>query len=191
MPVKQTSPVPDQLKTAIQNDRGLLGFVMRGSANTLAAEPPQAKPQAPAPAPTVAASAAPAPAGSGVMKHFDAANEQLKLTPQEQGLYYRHLKSVWGAPGAQAPMIEMAPNVDGKTYVLPAAHEGKALTAELALERAKAEGLERFPAYGSSDEAARRLADLKRFMERDAADRAAQSPQAVQVPQGLINQTTA
>lgn len=158
MPVRQTKLVPEQLKTAIQNDRGPLGFFMNGSGATqkLITEPPP-KPKGAPPVARVSAPVATAPSiaatvqssenktdaspmNSGVMKHFDEADSKLKLTPPEQALYFGHLKSLWAGNG---------------------------------------------PVYGSPDDPAIRHGELSKYMQLDTAEWNALNGGA---PQGLINQ---
>lgn len=197
MPVKQTKLVPEQLKTAIQNDRGPLGFFMNGSGATsqLITEPP------PKPRNMVPVARAGSPVGtSGVTAqaaaqapptgNFDKAAAELKMTPQEQGLYMRHLSNLWGEGGVNNPdgsrqTLGSQPMViDGRAYLLPTVNEGKILSAQLALEKAQAEGLDKFPSYASNEEAMARYSSLQKFMERDLAEWSATRRSA---PPGLIN----
>jgi hypothetical protein len=126
---------------------------------------PAARPQSQA-APTSGDATAP-------QANYRAANAQLKLTPQEQALYQRHLDNLTSAGGVNNPdgtrstIKNITAKVGGKTYVLPTVWDGKILPPDQAVQRARQEGLDKFPAYNSRQEAERRYQDMHSYMDRD------------------------
>jgi hypothetical protein len=104
-----------------------------------------------------------------------AANEAMKLTPQEQALYQRHLTNLYGsggvtnANGSRSTLFQTSVEQDGKTYNIPTVWDGKILPPADAVKRAVAEGLDKFPSYGSEAEAEARYNKMHDFMERDTA----------------------
>ena len=109
---------------------------------------------------------------------LDKALTQAKLpglTQEEQGLYDRHLKNLYGPDGvtnqdgSRSTLFATSVDVDGKTYMIPTVWGGKVLPADQALERAKKEGLDKFPSYASSQEANDRYSIMHRYMDKDAS----------------------
>lgn len=113
-----------------------------------------------------------APGGS----HFDEANAAMNLSPQEQGLYQRHLTNLTGPGGVDNPngsrstLFQASVDVGGKTYNIPTVWDGKILPPKDALVRAKAEGIETFPAYNSEGEAEARYQQMHTYMEKDTGE---------------------
>jgi hypothetical protein len=142
----------------------------------LAADPTQLSPLAAqnnsAPAATAPASTA---APSYDMTNYNAANTQLKLNPQEQALYQMHLQNLHGAGGVDNPdgsrstLYQTTFELDGKNYVIPTVWGGKILTPDQAQQMAKQYGIDKFPSYGSDQEAEARYQQMHGFMEQDTA----------------------
>ena len=118
-----------------------------------------------------------------VKQDFAALQQQSKeavptdkgLSPQEQYLYQHHLNNlthggyVLQDQGRSVSTIyNTTVEQDGKTYVIPTVWNGKILSEDEAGDMARQVGLERFPAYGSEQEANVRYMDqLHPMMERD------------------------
>lgn len=111
-----------------------------------------------------------------------AADQELKLSPQEKSLYERHLTNLRGPGGVDNPPSKENPEgsrstifastfeIDGKTYIIPTVWDGKILKPDDALAKARAEGLDKFPSYASKDEAEKRYKRLHDFMEQDTRE---------------------
>ena len=105
--------------------------------------------------------------------NLKAADAALQLTPQEKALYKRHLTNLVGGGGVDNPdgsrstLFQMSVGIGGKTYNIPTVWDGKILSSDDALNRAKQEGLDKFPAYSSEDEAESRYNQMHSFMEKD------------------------
>ena len=112
-------------------------------------------------------------AGAGFYGNRDAAHAELKLSPQEMALYNRHLDNLYGsggvtnADGSRSSLYQITTEIEGKNYVLPTVWDGKILSPEEAIDRAKQEGLETFPSYETEDEAEARYQKMHDFMEKD------------------------
>lgn len=130
-----------------------------------------------------------APGRDAGLHNFAAANDALKLTPEEQGLYQRHLANLTGPggvdnpPDAQNPqgsrstLFQTPVEHDGKFYNIPTVWDGKILAkfdangkftgAPEAEKRAADFGWDKFPSYKTEDEAEARYQQMHKFMERD------------------------
>lgn len=98
--------------------------------------------------------------------------ESLGLTPAERKLYERHLHNLDTAPvrnadGSGSTLLQMTVEMDGRTYSIPTVWDGKVLSEDKALARAKSEGLENFPSYATREEAQARYDAMHRFIEKD------------------------
>lgn len=99
----------------------------------------------------------------------------MKLTPQEQELYQRHLTNLYGIGGVDNPdgsrssLYQMTMEIGGKVYSLPTVWNGKILPPEQALQMAKQYGLDKFPSYETEQEAQARYDQLHGYMEKDTA----------------------
>lgn len=107
--------------------------------------------------------------------NLKAADETLKLTPQEKALYQRHLGNLTGeggvdaADGSRLTLGQTTIAANNRFYNIPTVWDGKTLSDAEAAERATKEGLDNFPAYASPEEAGERLQQLDSYMEKDAA----------------------
>lgn len=104
--------------------------------------------------------------------NLDAAEKELKLTPQEKALYERHLINLGsgGVPnkdGTTSTLYQTSTEIDGKVYNIPTVWDGKILDPNDAIDRALKEGIDKFPSYGSEKEAEDRYAKMHEFMEKD------------------------
>lgn len=106
--------------------------------------------------------------------NLEAARQAMPdLSPQEESLYKRHLGNVVGPggitqkAGARSTLRITTAEIDGDTYVIPTIWDGKELSPNQAIARAKQAGLQNFPAYASQDIAEARYKKLHGFMERD------------------------
>lgn len=107
--------------------------------------------------------------------NFNDAMKALNMNEQEQGLYQRHLKNLWGKGGVDNPdgsrssIKNITAEFSGKTYVLPTVWDGEILGTDDAIARAKKEGLSKFPSYDSEEEATNRYDAMHDYMEKDTA----------------------
>ena len=109
--------------------------------------------------------------------NLEAADKELKLTPQEKSLYERHLSNLTGPGGVDNPdgsrstLYQMTVGLGDKTYVLPTVWNGQILTPEQAIELAREQGLDTFPSYENDEAAETRYQKMHEFMERDMMNR--------------------
>lgn len=111
------------------------------------------------------------------MTNFNAAHAELKMTPQEQALYQRHLDNLSAGgvkheDGSTSTLYQTSFEQNGKVYNIPTVWqtpEGKPVIVppEQAIKLANAEGIDKFPAYNSTDEAEARYEAMHKHMERD------------------------
>jgi hypothetical protein len=113
--------------------------------------------------------------GQGRDDNLKAATADLDLTPQEQALYQRHLTNLYGpggvtnADGSRSSLYQITTMIDGKAYTLPTVYDGKILTPDQAVEKAKAIGLDKFPSYATEQEAEDRYQKIHAYMDKDTA----------------------
>lgn len=106
-------------------------------------------------------------------RNLKAADETLKLTPQEQNLYQRHLTNLTGeggvdnTDGTRSTLGQTTISANGKFYNIPTVWDGKSLSDQDATDRATKEGLDSFPAYDTKEQAGERLQQLDSYMEKD------------------------
>lgn len=104
-----------------------------------------------------------------------AADKDMNLTPQERGLYERHLRNLNGPGGVDNPdgsrstLYQTTVNVGGKETLIPRVWNGKILSVPDSVARAKSEGIHNFPTYGSPEEAEARYQKMHSYMEKDTA----------------------
>ena len=140
---------------------------------------PLASPLDPATGPLGPAPPAAAPQGaqpaSPDLTNFKAADAAMKMTPQEQALYQMHLANLHGPGGVDNPdgsrstLYQITVQVGDKTYVLPTVWGGKIVSPDQAIQLAKQYGLDKFPVYGSDQEAEQRYQQMHNYMEQDTA----------------------
>src|ERR1700727_1514900 len=122
---------------------------------------PSAGPLGPPPA-----SPQPAQPAAPDLTNFNAANAAMKMSPQEQALYQMHLTNLHGpggvdnSDGSRSTLYQITAQFGDKTYVLPTVWNGKIVPPDQAIQLAKQYGLDKFPAYGSDDEAEQRYQQM-------------------------------
>jgi hypothetical protein len=95
------------------------------------------------------------------------------LTPQEQFLYQHHKQNLEGpgkvmnADGSISTIKNITIESNGRTYIIPTVWNGKFLSNQDAIKQAQAVGLEKWPSYGSEEEADARYNQLHAIMEKD------------------------
>lgn len=123
------------------------------------------------------------------LNNQDAADKEMKLSPEEKNLYDTHLRNLLGSggvdneDGSRSTLKATTVGIDDKTYILPSVVNGKILedTKDI-VDNAKKVGLDKFPAYSSSEEAEKRYDQLHSFMEKDT--------QNFQEVKGVYNKVT-
>jgi hypothetical protein len=140
--------------------------------------------------------------------NLEAADAELKLTPQERALYERHLSNLTGPGGVDNPpsadepqgsrstLYQTTVEHDGKFYSIPTVWDGKKLiktNAEGKFAGISAEGIknvekvgwDKFPSYKTEAEAEARYQKMHDFMDKDTGAyferKAMDSPIAFQV----------
>lgn len=110
------------------------------------------------------------------MRNFNEAHAALKMTPEEQALYQRHLENlsaggVKNADGSTSTLFQTSFEQNGKTYNIPTVWkiDGKPVIVppRQAIKLANMEGIDKFPSYPDSDTAEERYDAMHAFMERD------------------------
>lgn len=106
-------------------------------------------------------------------QNMEAAHADMNLTPQEKGLYQRHLDNLYGpggvdnSDGTRSTLYTSTVTFGDKAYIVPSVHEGKILSNEEADAKAKKDGLDTLPSYSSHEEANARYQKLHDYMEKD------------------------
>jgi DNA-binding CsgD family transcriptional regulator len=103
------------------------------------------------------------------------ADRNLRLTPQEGAIYDRHLKNLYGSGGvdnedgsrSSIKNVGFQSKDNGRYYNVPSVYDGKILSPEEAIDKAKEIGLDKFPSYASQEEAEKRYDQMHKFMEKD------------------------
>ena len=111
------------------------------------------------------------------MTNFNAAHAELKMTPEEQALYQRHLDNlkaggVKNADGSTSTLFQTSFEQNGKVYNIPTVWQtesGKPVIVppQQAIKLANMEGIDKFPSYPTEDEAEARYDAMHKHMERD------------------------
>ena len=109
-------------------------------------------------------------------KHYQAALRELKLTPQEQYAYQHHLNNlalggVRQPGGKTSSFLNIVTEMDGRHYVLPTVWDNQIVDENTAVERARKEGLDKWPSYDSEEAAEARYDAMHGYMERDTMER--------------------
>lgn len=109
-------------------------------------------------------------------QNYWAALHELNLTPQEQHVYNHHRANFdkGGVPhpdGSISTFLNFTTGIDGKQYVLPRVWDNQILEEDQAVQRAKAEGLDKWPTYPTYQDAEKRYQQIHSYMERDTQDR--------------------
>ncbi len=132
-----------------------------------------------------------APPAASNEPNLAAADQEMKLTPQEKSLYERHLKNLRSEGGVDNPdgsrstLFQSVQPHDGKFYNIPTVWNGKIETEKwtdpktgkvfdvpnkTALANVEREGWDKFPSYATPEEADQRYEKMHQFMERDTGE---------------------
>jgi len=102
------------------------------------------------------------------------ATQQLRLTPQEQALYQRHLENLYGSgkvvhpDGGISTLYQMSVEGPGKRhYNIPSVYDGHILHPTQAIQRAEQAGWHQFPSYPSGEEADARYQAMHGYFDQD------------------------
>lgn len=99
--------------------------------------------------------------------------QSLRLNPQEQFLYQHHLKNLTGdgkvinADNSVSTIRQITVERDGRTYNIPTVWNGKIVSADEAVKRAGSIGWDKWPSYGSEEEAQQRYDQMHEVMEEE------------------------
>ena len=116
---------------------------------------------------------------SARQSNFNAARKDMKLSPQEEQLYQRHLTNLYGPGGVNNPpdkdnpkgsrstLFQATVEHGGKFYLIPTVWNGKKLPVSDAVKLVRSEGWSNFPSYNSVDAAEKRYQRMHSYMERD------------------------
>lgn len=119
---------------------------------------------------------------------YEQAQAALQLTPEEKGLYERHLANLSGSgkvshpDGSISTLYQMS--VDGpggQTYNIPSVYNGKILQPNQAIQNAAQQGWHTFPAYPTQEAAEARYEQMHSFMDQDVGNYLAQQKVAQQL----------
>jgi hypothetical protein len=153
--------------------KDILDRLQRRSAESAVPGEPSGVPGMP---PAGAAPAAAPPAKPTVPVNREAnmyeADKVLHLTPEEKNLYQHHLGNlaqggVKRPDGKTSSLLAATIEVDGKTYVIPTVWDNKIISPDAAAERARKEGMDKFPSYPDEATAEARYKLLHDFLEKD------------------------
>ena len=104
------------------------------------------------------------------------AEAAMNLSPQEQALYMRHVLNMLSPGGvnlpggARASLMQIGVGANGREYNIPSVYEGRIVPVPEAMDRARAQGLDKFPSYNTVDEAEGRYQQMHDYMDRDVGD---------------------
>jgi hypothetical protein len=109
-----------------------------------------------------------------MMGNYNAANQAMNLTPQEQALYQLHLSNLWGNGGVNNPdgsrstLYQMTASPDGSNYyTVPTVSNGQILPPDVAWQQAQQQGLSQYPSYPSPEAADARYMQMHGYMDQD------------------------
>jgi len=112
--------------------------------------------------------------GMGNGSPFSEALSSMKLTPQEQYLYWHHMNNLYGSgkyiqPDGSVSTLKQAvvEGPGGKSYNIPTIWNGKELSVEEATAEAAKVGWNRWPSYSDPNAADLRYETLHPYLERD------------------------
>lgn len=115
-----------------------------------------------------------APASQPAPNMIEQAHKDLQLTPQERGLYQRHLDNLNGSgkvvhdDGSISTLYQMSVQGPGNmTYNIPSVYEGKIVQPDEAMQRASQQGWHNFPAYATPEIAESRYQQMHSYMDQD------------------------
>jgi len=109
-------------------------------------------------------------------KNRDVATKELGLNAQELNVYNHHLRNLHGTGrvdnknGSVSTVRNITVEFNGRHFNLPTIWDGKELSADEAVARAKKVGLDKFPSYATQNEADRRYEKIHKFFDRDVEE---------------------
>ena len=125
-------------------------------------------------------------------EHFDEANTQLHLTPQEQFLYQTHLDNLNGPGkvrqpnGAISSLLQTSQEHNGQFYNVPTVWDGKEHTEDEAADHAAAVGWDKWPAYPTRDAAEARYQVMHDYLDRDVKDYTTREGEMARVQKDVV-----
>lgn len=128
-----------------------------------------------------------------MLRNYRAADKALKMTPQEQDLYRRHLTNLWGSGGVDNPdgsrsslyqAVMQGPS--GQYHNIPTVYDGAILPPDQAVQKAAEIGWDQFPAYKTPEEADARYMQMHDYMGKDTGDYFAVRRPQPSAPSGLL-----
>jgi hypothetical protein len=115
---------------------------------------------------------------------YEQAHAALQLTPQERGLYERHLANLNGPgkvahpDGSISTLYQMSVTGPGnRVYNIPTVYNGKILHPDEAIRNADQQGWETFPSYPDQATADARYQQMHGYMDQDVGNYLAQQRQ--------------
>ena len=105
--------------------------------------------------------------------NLDAAKKAMTLTPQEQFLYQHHLNNLFGGgavfndDGSLSTVYQANVGIGDRHYNIPTVWQGHILPIEQAINRVMKVGLDKYPSYGTPEEAEMRYQQMHAYMEKD------------------------
>lgn len=109
-----------------------------------------------------------------IMSPFEKAVQDMKLSPQEQYLYFHHLNNLYGPGKVQQPdgsistLLQAVVSGPGSLYYnIPTVWDGQILNPQDAAIRAGQAGWGNFPAYVTPELADARYETLHGYLEQD------------------------
>jgi hypothetical protein len=107
------------------------------------------------------------------MTPYEQAQAALSMTPQEKGLYERHLANLQGPGGVRNPdgsistLYQMGVQGPGGQYNIPSVYNGKILPPDQAIRNAAQQGWHNFPSYPDPATAEARYGQMHGYMDQD------------------------
>ena len=108
------------------------------------------------------------------MKPYEQAQAALSMTPQEKGLYERHLANLNGPGAVQNPngsistLYQMGvQGPGGLQYNIPSVYNGRILPPDQAIRNAQQQGWHNFPSYPDPAIAEARYGQMHGYMDQD------------------------
>ena len=120
--------------------------------------------------------------GLNVMPPIEQAHQALQLTPQERGLYERHLANLNGPGKVEHPdgsistLYQMSVTGPGnQIYNIPSVYNGKIVEPEKAMKYAEQQGWHTFPSYPDEKTAEARYQQMHQYFNQDVMNYLIQS----------------
>lgn len=108
------------------------------------------------------------------MTPYEQAQAALRMTPQERGLYERHLANLMGAGKVVHPTGDISTlyqmsvgGPENQTYNIPSVYNGQIVSPDRAVANAAQQGWYNFPSYPTPEAAEARYGQMHGFMDQD------------------------